>query len=937
MDYPANRPPASSEEEARRKNALVISLITGVLFLVITVILTPVAYYENGLAGLWGILITGIASAAAFTSALQVSRGRATQGIGILIAALLILSCMLPFLAYGQGLGLAIIILVLVSGISSIALPPMLARRAIVSAFIITVLVILVDLYLPRASLPNDPTYTNILAGAISVVYAFFILRNFRSYTLQTKIVIAFILITIVPLIALSVINSRYSTAALQRQSEAQLSALANIAADTLDDFINAQTDAIHADAKQISLIEYLEPPSQPGEEKNASQALLFLSRKNPVFIRSIAVLDSNGMDVLDTFEDYTGRDESMFTHFTRPMKSGLPYVSNITFRGKKPSIYFSAPIKNLDGETIGVLRIEYYGTIIQSIVRSLDTGGNDTIISVVDVNTYLRTGYTGERDNLFKTYRDFSEVEFVALQSDGRLPANAIMATDDAIVAGMDNLAQEPFFYSYSELHQSEAINAGVFLKNLPWAVLVQQPTETYLASIREQNKTNTLTSMLLVVFGILAGFVASQILTSPLGILTKVAEKITSGDLNAQAEVNTKDEIGILADTFNRMTRQLSQTLTGLEQRVAERTADLELSRQQSIRRANELQSIGEISKIITSEQKLENLLPLITRLVSERFDFYHVGIFLVDNSNQYAVLQASNSAGGQNMLKRGHKLELGENSIVGYVARSGYPRISLDVGQDAVYFNNPDLPETRSEIALPLKVRDSLVGVLDVQSKRAGAFTENDASTLGILADQIAIALENARLFAQTQQALNEAQALYRQNIQEGWKVFSRQKGFVGYRQNITSGQKITRAVKSDEIEQTMKRGEVLIFHADGITQEASIVLPIKLRGQVIGSINIKAPIKNREWSADEINLAETVCERLSIALDNARLIEEAQRQAAREQTLGDITGKISEAANLKNVLRTAVEELGRIMPGSNVVLQLKNSNESKESQG
>ena len=365
-------------------------------------------------------------------------------------------------------------------------------------------------------------------------------------------------------------------------------------------------------------------------------------------------------------------------------------------------------------------------------------------------------------------------------------------------------------------------------------------------------------------------------------------------------------------------------------VDQRVAERVTDFEIARQQSVKRANELQSIGEISKIITSEQKLENLLPLITRLVSERFNFYHTGIFLIDSTHQFAILQAANSSGGKIMLERGHKLKVGESGIVGYVAGSGLPRISLDVGQDAVFFNNPDLPNTRSEMALPLKVYDRTVGVLDVQSESPGAFTENDINTLSILADQIAIALENTRLFTQTQQALDEAQALYRQNLQEGWKTFSREKEFIGYQQSLTSGKKLTEIVESDEIQQAMNRGEVLIFHADGVTQEASIVVPIKLRGQIIGNINIKAPTKNRQWSADEVNLAETISERLSIALENARLIQESQRQVIKEQTISEVTGKIGASINLKNVLQTAVEELGRAMPGSDVIIQFKSDN-------
>jgi GAF domain-containing protein/HAMP domain-containing protein len=447
---------------------------------------------------------------------------------------------------------------------------------------------------------------------------------------------------------------------------------------------------------------------------------------------------------------------------------------------------------------------------------------------------------------------------------------------------------------------------------------------------TIQEQRQILVLSIAIFLVavaLGIILGYFVSNAFTRPLAKLTQSALAISSGRFDQHIDINTNDEIGDLAKIFNSMAGEFQNLVSSLEQRVAERTTDLELSRQQSIKRANELQSIGEISRIITSEKKLENLLPLITRLVSESFNFYHTGIFLIDNTNQFAVLQAANSSGGKNMLKRGHKLEVGGSGIVGYVARSGLPRISLDVGQDAVFFNNPDLPNTRSEMALPLKIYDRTVGVLDVQSEKPGAFTENDTKTLSILTDQIAIALENARLFAQTQQALIEAQALYRQNVQEGWKTFSREREFVGYQQSLTSGNKLTELVETDEIQQAMSSGEVLISHADGVTQEASIVVPIKLRGQIIGNMKIKAPTKNRQWSTDEVNLAKTISERLSIALENARLIQESQRQVIKEQTISEVTGKIGASIDLKNVLRTAVEELGRAMPGSEVAIQFK----------
>jgi GAF domain-containing protein/HAMP domain-containing protein len=933
MKNPSTQP--MPEQNHHKRNAFVISLITGILFTIVSVIVGPIAYMQNGINGLWGIGLAVIVSASAFIGAFQISRERVSLGIGILITTILLMSLALPLVARGQGIALGVMILIFVSGISSATLPPTWATRAIIGAFVIATTIILGDLYLPDFGLPTKPSYTNVIAIIVSIIYAFFILRQFNTYILRSKLILVSILVTVIPLIVLSIIDSRYSSSALEAQSKIRLTSLAKTLADRVDGFITNQLNSIYTDAKQLALVAYLELPPEvragSEEEKNARLSLLSFASKEPVFIHSIALLDTNGINTLDTILQNKNQYEGAFPYFLRPLQSGLPYVSNIVFNKNKASIYFAAPIKSRNGKTIGVLRVEYYATVIQSITRSVSEGNSETIIALVDSNTYMRAGYTGERNELFKSYFNFADLELSILQANGRLPEgpkeNALGETDNATVIGINNLQKQPFFTSYSKGLDSDAINTGVFLETQPWVALVRQPTSTYLEPIKEQNRTNTLVSLLLVVFSVMAGVIISQFLTSPLTTLTKAAEKITSGDLNARVQVTAQDEIGTLAATFNRMTDQLNQTLSGLEQRVAERTTDLELSRQQSVKRANELQSIGEISKIITGEQKFENLLPLIARLVSERLGFYHTGIFLIDNTNQFAVLQAANSAGGKNMLRRQHKLEVGGSGIVGYVAQSGLPRISLDVGQDAVFFNNPDLPNTRSEMALPLKVRDRIVGVLDVQSEKPGAFTENDANTLGILADQIAIALENAQLFTQTQQALSEAQALYRQNLSEGWKTFSSEKGFIGYQQSLTSGKKLTERVETDEIRQSMIRGEVLIFHADGVTQEASIVVPIKLRGQIIGNMKIKAPAKNRQWSTDEVNLAETISERLSIALENARLIQESQRQLIKEQTISEVTSKIGASINLKNVLQTAVEELGRAMPGSEVVIQFE----------
>ncbi|MBL8102506.1 MAG: GAF domain-containing protein, partial [Anaerolineales bacterium] len=530
-------------------------------------------------------------------------------------------------------------------------------------------------------------------------------------------------------------------------------------------------------------------------------------------------------------------------------------------------------------------------------------------------------------------------------------LPLGEVM--DATILPGMP----ASFFDILSKISAGESgftsitfndVNRYVIYRPLPeigygLAILVPQlelQADAITANEQIQQQTqNTILVSLILIFAILfAASIASlgmgNALTAPLITLTKTAKEIASGNFDTSVKINNQDEIGILGQALNTMTQELRKSFVTLEQGVAERTYELEISRSQSERRALELQAISEISKVIAGEQKLPVLLPLITRLVSERFGFYHTGIFLLDDTNKYAVLQAASSEGGKNMLARGHKLEIGESGIVGFVGKSGTPRIALDVGLDAVFFDNPDLPDTRSEMALPLIVRNKIVGVLDLQSKNPGAFTNVELNTMSILADQVAIAIENARLFQQTQQALTEAQALYRQNTQEGWRKFSQEEPSIGYHQTLTGGNKLFTPLETEEIRQVMNRGESMVFFGGKTSTEASIIIPIKLRGQVIGALKVKAPEQDRVWSRDEINLAETVSERLSLALENSRLIQESQGQAAKEQVISDIASKIGSSVQTENILRTTAAELSQLLNGADIFIDLKPNSKDGE---
>lgn len=366
-----------------------------------------------------------------------------------------------------------------------------------------------------------------------------------------------------------------------------------------------------------------------------------------------------------------------------------------------------------------------------------------------------------------------------------------------------------------------------------------------------------------------------------------------------------------------------ELKKLQSGLEARVIQRTTELE-------RQANQLNAISDVARSTASLQNLEDLLPTITQLVSQRFNYYHTGIFLLDSNQEFAVLRAANSTGGKRMLKRQHKLKTDSNSIVGYVTSQGKPRIALDVGADAVYFNNPDLPDTHSEMALPLRVGSRVIGALDVQSTSPNAFTEADINTLSTLADQIAIAIQNARLFSEAQDALKRSEETFSQYIQQEWSSFTKQIKSVGYKFDGTRTTSIDPNENRKRAKDIPQTGSLSLERA---TPELSI--PIKFRGQIIGVLDVKPKNNNRKWTQDDIILLETAAERTALALENSRLVETSQRRASRERTIGEISSRIGEVSDIESIMRTAVEELGRKIGGaSEVTFELDTELEGKQ---
>lgn len=369
-------------------------------------------------------------------------------------------------------------------------------------------------------------------------------------------------------------------------------------------------------------------------------------------------------------------------------------------------------------------------------------------------------------------------------------------------------------------------------------------------------------------------------------------------------------------------RADRLYQEVQQGLQERVAliERLQKSEVELKSAVeRRLVQLRTAALVAQQAVALRDLTELLDQTAEVISEKFGFYHVGIFLIDANGEYAVLQAANSPGGQRMLSRGHRLKVGELGIVGYVAARGEARIALDVGQDAVYFNNPDLPETRSEMALPLKVGHRIIGVLDVQSQEASAFDAEDAVTLQIMADSLAIAIENSRLFMQTQMNLEEIQALNRQYLQRAWREALAGRPALEYTYESRAGRQ-----PAATLPPTAGSAEA---------PRRILQVPISLRDQVLGKLTIEADpldapgVGPEEWTAEELALIQAAVNQAAQALENARLLEETQRRTVQERAAAEIAGRIWSAPDTEAILRVTLQELSRALQASEGLIQLE----------
>lgn len=364
--------------------------------------------------------------------------------------------------------------------------------------------------------------------------------------------------------------------------------------------------------------------------------------------------------------------------------------------------------------------------------------------------------------------------------------------------------------------------------------------------------------------------GWLLSAVMTASLSIILSGAISFTLSGLASSLQKQSE------------LTQSLETERDTLEDRIQERTRSVN-------RRMVQLRTAAEISRAVGALSNPDELLQRVVDLVKERFDLYYVGVFLLDENRQNAVLHSGTGEAGKNMIAARHSLSTTGSSMIGWCVSNRSPRVALDVGSEAVRFSNPHLPNTRSELALPLIAHDTVQGAMTIQSDRSNAFDDNDIAILSGIADSVAIALENDRLFHETRERLEEVRMLNREYLQNAWAETIDIHGNLSYQYEAPG--------------------------LSGYAPEANTVqVPMMLRDEVFGYIQLE--LEGKELSAEDQAFIESVTTQTAVALENARLLLETEQRVAQEQKLNELAARFSRALSIDEILRAAVQELGQL---------------------
>lgn len=560
-----------------------------------------------------------------------------------------------------------------------------------------------------------------------------------------------------------------------------------------------------------------------------------------------------------------------------------------------------------------------YVGSLHKLPVPSLDfvgqpmVGGKSVGYLVVTLDPSSRADPT--QPSIFETLNTVTfrgtPFSLYLVDSDGNLvTSSAIPAVKTSqTLASAQILAVQPFTQPRqytSALTGQTALGFTVRIEGLNATLVAESPVIPIVGS---SDLGQVFIQLIFVVLGciavlVLVGYVVDRTTTLPLMQLTSIATRfVQSRSVTEVRPIRQNDEVGQLYRSLNTLIGQLNQNIKDLELRIADRTRDIEATR--------------EIGEVVSSIRDLDTLLNKVLELIRQRFEqIYHVQVFLIDPTRRFAILRAATGEAGARLLARNHRLAVGSQSVIGRVTIEGKPVVALDTSTSTIHRANELLPETRAELALPLRSGEIIIGALDLQSKRVEAFSDADVQLFQHVADQLAIAITNAQLFTESQSRLAEIGALNQQLLGEAWGNYrSNRRLTLTASSAVQHGNQQSQATTEPESDLQHRAIETRELVEEIGVNAVTFAVPIILRDIVLGAI--EWDVSRETYNENTRLLARELADRLAITADNARLFEQSQRQAERERLVNEISAKLTQQTDVSQILQTAIRELGQAL--------------------